>query len=977
MDRLLNMGEGRTLKRLAKIATQVNGIEADYIEMSDEELRGQTADFRQRLDNGEDLDRLLPEAFATVREASKRVLDKRPFDVQIMGGVALHECNIAEMKTGEGKTIVALAPSYLNALSGKGVHVVTVNDYLAQYQSEQMGRVHHFLGLEVGVILSQMTPAERRKAYLSDITYGTNNEFGFDYLRDNMALSPGDLVQRGHHYAIVDEVDSILVDEARTPLIISGPAAENKQWYPVFARLASRLRRDVDYEVDEKKRTIAVLANGIETAEDILGVENLYESANTPLIGYLNNSIRAKELFHRDKDYVIASGEVLIVDEHTGRTLIGRRYNEGLHQALEAKEGVEIKDEYQTLATITLQNYFRMYDKLAGMTGTAKTEESEFQKIYGLGVLEIPTNKPMIRVDQTDLIYRTEAAKFEAIVADVTKRHQAGQPVLIGTASVNKSELLSKRLKKAGIPHQVLNAKQHAREATVVAMAGRKGAVTVATNMAGRGTDIMLGGNPEFLADQVLQERGIDPVEMREEYEAEWPDTLKQLVEQTADEHDEVVEAGGLYVIGSERHESRRIDNQLRGRSGRQGDPGESRFYLSLEDDLLRLFKGEVIERAMVTMNLPDDEPIDMKIITRAIESAQKQVEAQNFEMRKNVLKYDDVMNRQRHAIYGDRTKVLAGTPVDEQLREMVDTVVRAGAAKYTSGLPDDWDLDALWTEMRKLYPVTLEQDDWEDEDNPQELVEAFAEDAAAAYDAREESLGADNMRELERQVWLTVLDRKWREHLYEMDYLREGIGLRAMAQRDPLVEYQREGAMMFDAMRDGFSEEVVGYLFNIDVQVVPDQPTNQISVDSAAAIAGRLGTSAAPTDEAAPAAQPEAAPEPVVPPRAKGRSGKPVRRETPVPVEPEAPAVTPPTATRASAISEPVAAGGHIRIKGAAEHADTSRLSYSAPDEQGVAAKQSAEKTDPYAGVGRNQPCPCGSGKKFKVCHGRNPNAA
>ncbi|MGB3954129.1 MAG: preprotein translocase subunit SecA, partial [Brooklawnia sp.] len=841
MDRLLNAGEGRTLKRLQRMADQINSIEDDYVAMDDDELRGQTADFKQRLANGETLDQLLPEAFATIREASRRVLGKRPFDVQIVGGIALHEANIAEMKTGEGKTIVALMPAYLNALEGNGVHIVTVNDYLARYQSEQMGRVHHFLGLEVGVILSQMSPAERRKAYAADITYGTNNEFGFDYLRDNMALSPDDLVQRGHHYAIVDEVDSILIDEARTPLIISGPAAENKQWYPVFANLAKRLERDVDYEVDEKKRTVSVLAHGIETTEDVLGVENLYESANTPLIGYLNNSIRAKELFHRDKDYVIANGEVLIVDEHTGRTLIGRRYNEGLHQALEAKERVEIKDEYQTLATITLQNYFRMYQKLAGMTGTAKTEESEFQKIYGLGVLEIPTNKPMIRVDQTDLIYRTEAAKFDAIVADVAGRHEKGQPVLIGTASVNKSELLSRQLKRAGIQHQVLNAKQHEREAAVVAMAGRKGAVTVATNMAGRGTDIMLGGNPEFLADQLLRERGIDPVDQRDEYEAEWPDTLHQLEAQTADEHEEVVAAGGLYVIGSERHESRRIDNQLRGRSGRQGDPGESRFYLSLEDDLLRLFKADVIERAMVSMNLPDDEPIDMKIITKAIESAQKQVEAQNFEIRKNVLKYDDVMNRQRHAIYGDRRKVLNGHPVDEQLRETVDRVVRSGVLQYTTGLPDDWDLDALWTEMRKLFPVSLDIDDWLDEDDPQRLADAFAEDAARAYDAREESLGAANMRELERQVWLTVLDRKWREHLYEMDYLREGIGLRAMAQRDPLVEYQREGAQMFDAMRDGFAEEVVGYLFNIDVQVLPATSGPQLSADSAAAAAGQL----------------------------------------------------------------------------------------------------------------------------------------
>ncbi len=945
MDRLLSVGEGRTLKRLQKVAEQVNSIEDDYRAMDDAELRGQTTDFRQRLDNGESLDHLLPEAFATIREASRRVLGKRPFDVQLVGGAALHEANIAEMKTGEGKTIVALMPSYLNALEGKGVHVVTVNDYLAQYQSEQMGRVHHFLGLKVGVILAQMTPAERRHAYGADITYGTNNEFGFDYLRDNMALSPTDLVQRGHRFAIVDEVDSILVDEARTPLIISGPAAENKQWYPVFARLARRLQRDLDYEVDEKKRTVSVLAHGIETTEDVLGVDNLYESANTPLIGYLNNSIRAKELFHRDKDYVVASGEVLIVDEHTGRTLIGRRYNEGLHQALEAKEGVEIKDEYQTLATITLQNYFRMYHKLAGMTGTAKTEESEFQKIYGLSVLEIPTNMPMIRIDQTDLIYRTETAKFEAIVTDVAGRHESGQPVLIGTASVNKSELLSQRLKKAGIPHEVLNAKQHAREAAIVAMAGRKGAVTVATNMAGRGTDIMLGGNPEFLADQVLRDRGVDPVEHLDEYEAQWPAMLAELTHQTAGEHDEVVAAGGLYVIGSERHESRRIDNQLRGRSGRQGDPGESRFYLSLEDDLLRLFKAEVIERAMVSMNLPDDEPIDMRIITRAIESAQKQVEAQNFEMRKNVLKYDDVMNRQRHAIYGDRLKVLNGTPVDQQLRETVDRVVRAGVQQYTAGLPDDWDLDTLWTEMAKLYPVSLDQDEWESEGDPQALVDAFAEDASKAYDAREASLGAENMRELERQVWLTVLDRKWREHLYEMDYLREGIGLRAMAQRDPLVEYQREGAQMFDAMRDGFAEEVVGYLFNIDVQVVPNPQAPVLSAASAAELAVTMAGS------------------------------QPIESGTPVPAEPalEPPASEPKPEPTKGVTRPPV------RIKGASDHADTSRLSYSAPDEQGGATRSSSPPKvaarDPYAGVGRNQPCPCGSGKKFKICHGRNPN--
>ncbi len=971
MDRLLTIGEGRTLRRLQKIAGQINSIEDDYLEMADDELRAQTADFRERHDNGESLDSLLPEAFATVREATRRVLGKRPYDVQLMGGVALHEANIAEMKTGEGKTIVALLPSYLNALDGKGVHVVTVNDYLAQYQSEQMGRVHHFLGLDVGVILAQMTPARRRVAYGADITYGTNNEFGFDYLRDNMALSPDDLVQRGHHFAIVDEVDSILIDEARTPLIISGPASENKQWYPVFARLAGRLKRDVDYEVDEKKRTISVLAQGIETTEDVLGVDNLYESANTPLIGYLNNSIRAKELFHRDKDYVVAEGEVLIVDEHTGRTLIGRRYNEGLHQALEAKEGVQIKDEYQTLATITLQNYFRMYDKLSGMTGTAKTEESEFQKIYGLGVLEIPTNKPMIRTDQNDLIYLTESAKFDAIVADVAERYEAGQPVLIGTASVNKSEQLSKRLKKAGIPHQVLNAKQHAKEAAIVALAGRKAAVTVATNMAGRGTDIMLGGNAEFLADQKLREQGLDPVADREEYDEAWPETLAEIEQQAADEHDEVVAAGGLYVIGSERHESRRIDNQLRGRSGRQGDPGESRFYLSLEDDLMRLFQAHLVERAMVSMNVPEDEPIDMRVITRAIESAQKQVEAQNFEMRKNVLKYDDVMNRQRHAVYGDRSKVLGGTQVDEQLRETVARVVRSGVRQYTAGLPDDWDLDELWSEMRKLYPVGLDQDEWESEGDADALVEAFAEDASRAYDAREESLGEQNMRELERQVWLTVLDRKWREHLYEMDYLREGIGLRAMAQRDPLVEYQREGAQMFDAMRDGFAEEVVGYLFNIDVQVVPDAAP-EVTADSAAELAGNGLTIGARLTAGSAADTPDPGGKPaMIPPAAKRRakSGRSAKRAAP--------------AEPGKAAEEPTAHIGdsrnRLRVGGVQQRPDAKRLSYSAPDEQGqkstTGARRRASEPDPYAGVGRNQPCPCGSGKKFKLCHGRNPN--
>ena len=921
MDFLSNLGSGAQLKKLQKVADQVNLIEADFQAMSDAELRAMTDEFRSRIADGETLDRILPEAFALVREASVRVLDKRHFDVQLMGGAALHWGNIAEMKTGEGKTLVGTLPSYLNALEGKGVHIVTTNDYLAQYQSEQMGRIHHFLGLTVGVILAKMTPAERRVAYAADITYGTNNEFGFDYLRDNMALSKADLVQRGHHYAIVDEVDSILVDEARTPLIISGPAQDSHEWYPVFAKLVRSLTREQDYEVDEKKRTIAINASGIEHVEDRLGIHNLYESANTPLISYLNNAIKAKELFKRDKDYVVMDGEILIVDEHTGRSLAGRRYNEGLHQALEAKEGVQIRDEYQTLATVTLQNYFRMYEKLAGMTGTAKTEESEFQKIYGLGVIPIPTNKPMIRIDQRDLIYRTEEAKFAAIISDVVERHEKGQPVLLGTASVAKSELLSKLLKQAGIPHNVLNAKQHQREAAVVAEAGRRGAVTVSTNMAGRGTDIMLGGNPEFLADLQLRKQGLDPVDTPEEYEAAWAGALQALEEQVATEHDEVVAAGGLYVVGSERHESRRIDNQLRGRSGRQGDPGESRFYLSLSDDLMRLFRPELLERALLMLKVPDDIPIDNKSVSNAIESAQKEMEARNFEMRKNVLKYDDVMNRQRHVVYRDRHKVLEGADLREQLRERAGTVVAEVVRTHTVGVPEDWDLEMLVNELRTLYPVAVDIDELDaDLPNQHDLVEAFTEDVLAAYDAREEELGSETMRELERQVLLSVVDRNWREHLYEMDYLREGIGLRAMAQRDPLVEYQREGGDMFLAMREASFEQVVGLLFNLQVSRPAPEPELQVGLVT--------GSDGAPVDVLAKAAALEAGAALAggTKPLAKGLEGK-VQQD----------------------------------------------LTYSAPDESGEATSTAKSQAKTGARPGRNQPCYCGSGKKYKVCHGRN----
>jgi preprotein translocase subunit SecA len=834
IDRLLRVGEGRILKKLEVIAKQVNAIEEDFEKLTDAELRGETEIFRKRLADGESLDDILPEAFAAVREASRRTLGKRHFDVQIMGGAALHLGNVAEMKTGEGKTLVATLPSYLNALEGKGVHVITVNDYLAQYQSELMGRVHRALGLETGCILSAMEPAARRLEYAKDVTYGTNNEFGFDYLRDNMAWSSDELVQRGHSFCIVDEVDSILIDEARTPLIISGPADQATKWYVQFASLVKRLTRgedgEGDYEVDEKKRTVGVLEAGITKVEDYLGIENLYESVNTPLIGYLNNAIKAKELFKRDKDYVNLNGEILIVDEHTGRMLAGRRYNEGMHQAIEAKEGVEIQNENQTLATITLQNYFRLYDRLSGMTGTAQTEAAELHSIYKLGVVAIDTNMPMIRVDQADLVYRTEEAKFNSVVEDLAERHKRGQPVLVGTVSVEKSEHLAELLRRRGVPHEVLNAKQHEREASIIAEAGRKSAVTVATNMAGRGTDIMLGGNPEFTAVAALKAKGLDPVETPEEYEAAWSTAFQSAEEAVASEHDEVTALGGLYVLGTERHESRRIDNQLRGRSGRQGDPGESRFYLSLQDDLMRLFNAAMVDRFMTTAKMEDDVPIESKMVSRSIRSAQTQVEARNFEIRKNVLKYDDVLNRQREVIYGERLRVLHGEDLHEQIRHFINDVVAGYVESATSqGFVDDWDLEKLWTALKTLYPVSISIAEVEEAAGGNGNITAemlrveLTSDAHHAYDARELALGEEVAREVERRVVLSVLDRKWREHLYEMDYLQEGIGLRAMAQRDPLVEYQREGFLLFEAMNEAIKEESIGYLFNVEVEVNPN----------------------------------------------------------------------------------------------------------------------------------------------------------
>jgi len=830
IDKLLRAGEGRIHKKLVVLSKQVNAIEEDFEKLTDAELRGETDAFRQRLADGESLDDILPEAFAAVREASKRTLGKRHFDVQIMGGAALHLGNVAEMKTGEGKTLVATLPSYLNALEGRGVHVITVNDYLARYQSELMGRVHRALGLETGCILSEMAPADRRIEYAKDITYGTNNEFGFDYLRDNMAWSSDELVQRGHSFCIVDEVDSILIDEARTPLIISGPADQATKWYVQFATLVKRLSRgedgEGDYEVDEKKRTVGVLEAGIAKVEDYLGIENLYESVNTPLIGYLNNAIKAKELFKRDKDYVNLNGEILIVDEHTGRMLPGRRYNEGMHQAIEAKEGVEIQNENQTLATITLQNYFRLYEKLSGMTGTAQTEAAELYSIYKLGVVQIDTNMPMIRADEADLVYRTTAAKFEAVVEDLAERHHRGQPVLVGTISVEKSEHLSELLRRRGVPHEVLNAKQHEREATIIAEAGRKSAVTVATNMAGRGTDIMLGGNPEFSAVALLKARGLDPVETPEEYEAAWLAAFQSAEQAVAAEHDEVTALGGLYVLGTERHESRRIDNQLRGRSGRQGDPGLSRFYLSLEDDLMRLFNAAMVDRFMTTAKMEDDVPIESKMVSRSIQSAQTQVEARNAEIRKNVLKYDDVLSRQREVIYAERLRVLENEDLHEQIRHFINDVINGYVDSATAGgFVDDWDLEQLWTALKTLYPISISIADIEEavgghgNITAELLREELASDAHLAYDAREAALGEEVAREVERRVVLSVLDRKWREHLYEMDYLQEGIGLRAMAQRDPLVEYQREGFLLFEAMNEAIKEESIGYLFNVEIE--------------------------------------------------------------------------------------------------------------------------------------------------------------
>ena len=817
LSKVLRMGEGRKIKRLQKIAEEVLALEPEMADLTDEELKAKTDEFKERIADGETVDDLLYEAFAVAREASYRVLGQKHYLVQVMGGAALHFGGVAEMRTGEGKTLTCVLPAYLNALEGKGVHVVTVNDYLAKRDAEWMGRVHRFLGLKVGVILSNMTPEERKTAYDADITYGTNNELGFDYLRDNMVHSLSELVQRGHHYAIVDEVDSILIDEARTPLIISGPADGPSQLYTTFAALAPRMREGIHYEVDHRKRTVGVKEEGVEFVENQLGIENLYAPENSQLVSYLNNAIKAKELFTKDKDYIVSKGEVLIVDDFTGRVLEGRRYNEGMHQAIEAKEGVEIKNENQTLATITLQNYFRLYDKLAGMTGTAETEAAELHQIYKLDVMPIPTNKKPQRVDMTDLVYKTQEAKFAAVVQDIAERVAKGQPVLVGTTSVERSEYLSKLLQRRHIKHNVLNAKFHEQEAQIIARAGLPGQVTVATNMAGRGTDIVLGGNPDIIAD----------IDLPEEYEAAWDEELEKVKEKAKKEAEKVRKAGGLYVLGTERHESRRIDNQLRGRSGRQGDPGLTRFYLSMRDDLMVRFVGQTMENMMNRLNVPDDVPIEAKMVTNSIKGAQAQVENQNFEMRKNVLKYDEVMNEQRKVIYRERREILESADIAANIQAMIDETITAYVRGATmNGYVEDWDLESLWHALETLYGPSMTVEELIDgtqfgaagELSADDLLEAVLLDAHTQYEQLEEAVtligGEAQMRNLERQVILPILDQKWREHLYEMDYLKEGIGLRAMAQRDPLVEYQKEGGEMFDAMKDAIKEETVRQLF-------------------------------------------------------------------------------------------------------------------------------------------------------------------
>ncbi|MHB1323701.1 MAG: preprotein translocase subunit SecA [Coriobacteriia bacterium] len=917
--KLLTMGEGKQFREYDEVVARVNALEPSMQPLSDAALRAKTGEFRARYAEGESLDGLLPEAFAVVREAGKRALGMRHFDVQLVGGIVLHRGNIAEMKTGEGKTLVATLPVYLNALAGTGVHVVTVNDYLAKRDSDWMGRLYRFLGMEVAVIQSGMEGELRQKAYQADVTYGTNSEFGFDYLRDNMVTRPDLRVQRGHHYAIVDEVDSILIDEARTPLIISGAGTRSADTYKSFAKIVPRLRPEVDFELDEAKRTVAPTEEGIERVERALGIEDLYADPSGQLVNHLQQALKAQFLFHKDVEYVVKDGEVIIVDEFTGRLMVGRRYSDGLHQAIEAKERVHVREENQTLATITLQNFFRLYEKLAGMTGTAVTEDAEFREIYKLPVVVIPPNRPMVRDDRNDLIYRTIDAKFDASVQQIIERHEAGQPCLVGTISIENSERLSGMLRRRGIPHNVLNAKFHEMEAHIIAQAGRKGAVTIATNMAGRGTDIILGGNPEFLADELLRESGVQPEDATEEQRAKALEDAKAI---TAAEHIEVVNAGGLAVLGTERHDSRRIDNQLRGRSGRQGDPGLSQFYLSLEDDLMRLFGGGRMDRISAFMqktDIPDDMPIQAGMVSKAIESAQRQVEAQNFASRKYVLEYDDVMNKQRQVIYGERNNILGGKDIRGRVEEMIEETVAAIVAQHApeKAYSEEWDWEGLAESLTEVTGFDAISDEARASENPYELAEVLSARVLAAYEAKEASLGADQLRALERHVMLRVIDARWMNHLLEMDYLREGIGLRAIGQRDPLVEYKNEAYEMFKFLVAEVNRDFLRTIMHIQLLQEPAPAAAEVSrvtysAPTEATIFGGARQQAAENEAALAAA-------------GGGAS------------EAMAKAV-------ASGQKRPAAPGGTTVVK---------------------------DKDDPYADVGRNEPCPCGSGKKFKHCHG------
>jgi preprotein translocase subunit SecA len=929
--KVLRAGEGKKVRALQSLVPDISAVEPDVEALSDDELARRTVTFRERLDNGEDLNDLLVDAFATVREAARRTIGQRHFDVQLMGGAALHFGWIAEMKTGEGKTLVSTLPVYLNGLTGKGVHVVTTNDYLARRDAEWMGQIHRFLGLTVGRVTPDVDDwGQKKAAYGCDVTYGTNTEFGFDYLRDNMARSVDHMVQRGHPYAIVDEVDSILIDEARTPLIIAGPATESVRLYYQFAGIARTLIRDADYEVDEEKRQVSPTEEGIEKVERQLGLDNLYDLVSSNLVHQLTQALRAKELYRRDKDYIVADGEVKIVDEFTGRVLEGRRWSDGLHQAVEAKERVKIKEENHTWATVTLQNYFRLYRKLAGMTGTAETEASEFANTYNLPVVPIPPNRPLVRMDQADLIYKSELAKFEAVIDDLVERYDEGQPVLVGTASVEKSEVLSRMLDKRGIPHNVLNAKQHAREAGVVSQAGRLHAITVATNMAGRGVDIILGGNPEGLAASEVLGSGLELD--TEEGQGRYKELLAKYEESCGAEGEKVRELGGLYVLGSERHESRRIDNQLRGRAGRQGDPGESRFYLSLEDELMRLFATGAMNWVMGRA-LPDDVPIEAKMVTKAIERAQNTVEARNGEVRKDVLKYDEVMNSQRKVIYKRRRQILDGedlrTRTVEVLSSALESIVRANCP---SDDQEDWDLEGLLREVRTYYPTEFSVEDLSEAKRSDELYESLLAEALGYYDKREQDMpgGEETMRALEREVMLQIIDQKWREHLSEMDYLREGINLRAMGQQDPLVEWQREGYEMFGQLMSGIDDDYVKIVMHAQVQVLEQTP-----VDDSADLAR---------------AQYLAADDPV-----QGNSG--VQRalaQGPAPGEEVVFAADP-----AQAAPGPGAGPGQGAGPGG-------------PAPAAEATMTPIVKDSVFDKVGRNDACPCGSGKKFKFCHGR-----